>query len=74
MIISILPHTPLSTKLNNVRHLSYFIIIGARQPSSIEKIILNMIHLIPRPKAAYAFIFINTAAHKDAYNDFMKAT
>ena len=74
MIISILPHSPLSTKLNNARHISYYIIIGARQPGSIEKIILNIIHLIPRPKETYAIIFINTGAHKDAYNDFMKVT
>ena len=73
MIIPILPHTQLSTKLNNSHNLRYFIIIGAHQPISFEKIILNIIHLLPRPEHSYTILYINTLANKDAYNDFMKA-
>ena len=74
MIIPVLPHTPLSTKLNNSHNLRYYIVIGANQPRSIEKIILNIIYLLPRPEEPYLLIYVNTLAHKDAYNDFMKVT
>lgn len=50
MIIPILPHSPLSHKLNNSQHISYYLIIGTNQPLSLEKVLLNIIHLMPRPK------------------------
>ena len=73
MIICVKPYTPLSTKLNNSRHHRFFVVIGARQPDSIERIVLNIVHLIPRPSKDYTMVYINTGASKDAYKDFFTA-
>jgi hypothetical protein len=77
MIISVLADSPSAKQL--IKHLSidYYIIIGVKQPNgakSIEKIILNIIHLIPRPKRSYSIVYINTMAAKESYDDFKKAT
>lgn len=73
MIICVKPHTPLSTKLNNNRNHRFYIVIGAKQPDSLERIVLNIVHLIPRPIQDYTLVFINTGASKDAYKDFFTA-
>lgn len=77
MIVSILADSPLAKQLFKYLCIDYFIFIGAKQPTgakSIEKIILNIIHLIPRPKRPYSIVYINTLAAKESYDDFKKAT
>ena len=67
MIIPVIENSELSKILNNNQHLDYFILIGASQPSgnkAIEKTVLNIINLVPRPKKAYSIIYINTLAAK----------
>jgi len=77
MIISVLADSPLAKQLIKHNHIDYYIFVGLKQPTgakSIEKIILNIIHLIPRPKRAYSIVYINTMAAKESYDDFKKAT
>ena len=77
MIIAILADSELAVKLNNHQELDYFVVMGAKQPSGnngIEKTLLNIIHLIPRPKKAYSIIYINTLAAKNSFDDFKKVT
>lgn len=77
MIVSVLADSPLVNQLAKYQYIDYYIFIGAKQPNgpkSIEKIILNIIHLIPRPKKPYSIVFINTLAAKESYDDFKKAT
>ena len=76
MIIPVIENSELSKILNNNQHLDYFILIGASQPSgnkAIEKTVLNIINLVPRPKKAYSIIYINTLAAKNCFEDFKKA-
>lgn len=77
MIISVLADSELSLKLSHQRALDYFIFIGAKQPTgnnAIEKTLLNIIHLLPRPKKPYSIFYINTLAGKNSFEDFKKVT
>jgi hypothetical protein len=77
MIVSVLADSPLANQVAKYQYIDYYVFIGAKQPNgakSIEKIILNIIHIIPRPKKPYTIIYINTLAAKENYDDFKKAT
>lgn len=77
MIIALPADSELSKQLKDNHHVDYFIFIGAKQPhgyKSIEKTLINIIHLLPRPQKAYSIIYINTLAAKDSLDDFKKIT
>jgi hypothetical protein len=52
-----------------------YIFNGQYQPTgeqSFERLVLQVVQSIPRPKSAFGFIYINTFAESNAYNDFKK--
>jgi hypothetical protein len=75
MILAIPLGSEVGKKLHWTRKTDLFIVIGAKQSThNVEKIVLNLIHAIPRPKQSFTIIYINTTAHKNAFSDFMKMT
>jgi len=77
MIVTLLADSESSKKVNNGQTLDYFIFLGLKQPSgnkSIEKTVLNIIHLLPRPKKPFSIIYVNTLAAKNSFDDFKKVT